>query len=78
MSPPRRSLANQRARARRAVRVAAYKAAWVIATLGLLGSALVELTQPHTSRFTFLFPLVWVALTIVFVRAVRRIRREGE
>jgi hypothetical protein len=75
----RRTLAAQPAvlRARRALRVAAYKVAWVIATLGLLGSTLVELTQPHTSRFTFLFPLAWVALTVVFVRAVRRIRREG-
>ena len=78
MPPLRRVLAAQPAvvRARRAMRVTAYKVAWVIATFGLLGSTLVDLTQANTSRFIFIFPLAWVALTVVFVRAVRRIRRE--
>ena len=80
MARLRRVIAAQPAvvRARRAARIAAYKTAWLIGTLGLLGSALVELTQPHTSRFTFLFPVAWVGLTIAIVRAVRRIRRESD
>ncbi len=65
-------------RARRALRVAAYKLMWVGATIGLLGSTLVELTQPHHSRWTFVFPVVWVVLTFVVVRAVRRTRREAQ
>ena len=64
-------------RARRAFRVAAYKLVWVGATIGLLGSTLVELTQPHHSQWTFLFPVAWVAVTIVVFRAIRRTRAEG-
>ena len=64
-------------RARRALRVAAYKVVWVGATIGLLGSTLVELTQPDGSRWTFVFPLVWIVLTVVVVRVVRRTRAEG-
>jgi hypothetical protein len=64
-------------RTRRALRVVAYKIVWVGATISLLGSTLVELTQPHHSQWTFLFPVVWVGLTIAIVRAVRRTRAEG-
>ena len=64
-------------RAKRALRVAAYKIIWVGATIGLLGSTLVSLTQPHHSRWTYAFPVVWVALTIYVFRAVRRTRAEG-
>lgn len=63
-------------RARRALRVAAYKVVWVVATISLLGSTLVELTQPDRSRWTFVFPLIWIVLTVVVVRAVRRERAE--
>ena len=69
---------SRRAKARRAVRVAAYKIVWVGATIGLLGSTLVELTQPHHSQWTFVFPVVWVVLTLVVIRAVRRTRAEGQ
>lgn len=64
-------------RARRAFRVAAYKLVWVGATISLLGSTLVELTQPHHSQWTYVFPVVWAAITIFVVRAVRRTRAEG-
>ena len=64
-------------RAKRALRVAVYKIIWVGATVGLLGSTLVELTQPHHSQWTFVFPVVWVAITVFIVRAVRRTRREA-
>ena len=64
-------------RARRAFRIAAYKLVWVAATIGLLGSTLVEYTQPHHSQWTFIFPIVWVAVTFFVVRAVRRTRAEG-
>ena len=63
-------------RARRALRIAAYKVVWVGATIGLLGSTLVELTQPHYSRWTFAFPVVWVGVTIAVIRAVSRARAE--
>ncbi len=64
-------------RAKRALRVATYKLIWVGATIGLLGSMLVSLTQPHPSRWTYAFPVVWIAVTIYVVRAVRRTRAEG-
>ena len=75
----RRALAAQPSvvKARRAARVAAYKVAWVIATVSLLGSTLIELTQAHPSRWTSLFPVLWLALTLMIVRAVRRIRKES-
>ena len=65
-------------RARRALRVAADKLVWVGATIGLLGSTLVELTQPQHSQWTFVFPVVWAAITVFVFRAVRRARREAQ
>lgn len=64
-------------RARRAARIAALKLAWAFASLVLLGSALAEWTQPHPSRFTFLFVVAWLAVSVWIFRAIRAERRAG-
>jgi hypothetical protein len=61
-------------RARVAARVAALKVAWVAVSLILLSSVLVEYTQPHPSRFTFLFVVAWLAASVWTYRAIRRAR----
>jgi hypothetical protein len=61
-------------RARRAARVAGIKVAWAVASLFLLSSTLVEYTQKHPSRFTPVFIVAWVGVSIWAFRAVRRAR----
>lgn len=62
-------------RARRAARVAGLKLTWVAASLVLLSSALVEWTQPHPSRLTFLFVVAWLGVSGWAYRAIKRARR---
>jgi uncharacterized membrane protein YfcA len=62
-------------RARRAARIAALKLAWFGTSVVLLGSALTEWTQPHASRWTFLFVVAWVGVSVWLYRAIRRERR---
>lgn len=61
-------------RARRAARIAALKLAWAAASVFLLGSSLAEWTQPHPSRWTFLFVVAWLAVSLWLYRAIRRER----
>ena len=61
-------------RARVAARVAALKVGWAVVTLILLSSVLVEYTQPHPSRYTFIFVVAWVGATAWTYRAIRKAR----
>jgi hypothetical protein len=61
-------------RARRAARIAALKVGWAIVSVMLLSSTLVEYTQPHPSRFTPAFVVIWLAATVWTYRAIRRAR----
>jgi hypothetical protein len=61
-------------RARVAARVAALKVTWAVVTLILLSSVLVEYTQPHPSRFTFIFVVAWLAASAWTYRAIRKAR----
>jgi hypothetical protein len=61
-------------RARVAARVAALKVGWAVVTLILLSSVLVEYTQPHPSRFTFIFVVGWVGATAWTYRSIRKAR----
>jgi hypothetical protein len=63
--------------ARRAARILSLKIGWGIASVVLLSSVLVEWTQPHPSRWTFLFVLAWLVVSVWTYRAIRRIRREA-
>jgi hypothetical protein len=47
---------------------------WAIVSVMLLSSALVEYTQPHPSRFTPVFIVLWIAASIWTYRAIRRAR----
>jgi hypothetical protein len=61
-------------RARRAAHVGALKLGWLIATVLLLSSTLVEYTQPHPSSFTPVFVVVWLGVSLWTYRAIRRAR----
>jgi hypothetical protein len=61
-------------RARVAARVAALKVGWAVVTLILLSSVLVEYTQPHPSRFTFIFVVAWVGASAWTYRSIRKAR----
>jgi hypothetical protein len=61
-------------RARRAARVAALKLAWVVATVVIGSSMLVEYTQPDPSPYTPVFAVVWLGLSGWTYRAIRRAR----
>jgi hypothetical protein len=61
-------------RARRAARVAALKLGWVVATLVLGSSMLVEYTQPNPSPFTPAFAVLWLGASVWTYRAIRRAR----
>jgi hypothetical protein len=61
-------------RARRAARVAGLKVTWVIVSVMLLSSTLVEYTQPHPSEFTPAFVVIWLGFTAWTYRAIRRAR----
>jgi hypothetical protein len=63
-------------RARVAARIAALKVGWAIVSLILLSSVLVEYTQPHPSRLTFLFVVAWVVASVWTYRSIRRARQE--
>jgi len=47
---------------------------WAVVTLILLSSVLVEYTQPHPSRFTFLFVVAWLGASAWTYRAIRKAR----
>jgi hypothetical protein len=61
-------------RARRAARIAAIKVGWALASLFCLSSTVVEYTQPHPSRFTPVFPVAFVLISIWAYRSVKRAR----
>jgi hypothetical protein len=64
-------------RARRAARIAAIKAGWAVASIFLLSSTVVEYTQPHPSRFTLVFVVAWIAISVWAYRSIRRLRQEA-
>lgn len=74
----RRAVANHSSvvRARRAVRIAMLKIVWAVGSIALLSSIPIELTQPHPSRWTFLFVVAWVAFSVGMFNALRRARQE--
>jgi Domain of unknown function (DUF1707) len=63
-----------RARGRIKARVAAIKAGWTMATLFAL-YATAELARSGLSLWLLAFPLVWVGISVVAYRALRRARR---
>ena len=57
-----------------AARVAAAVAVWIFLSLFLALSFVVALIATHASPWTLAFPLVWLAVTMLAVRDVRRAR----
>ena len=63
-----------RQRGLRAARIAAAVAVWAFLSLFLAFSFLVALITTHASPWTLAFPLVWLVVTMLAVRDVRRAR----
>jgi hypothetical protein len=63
-----------RHRARRAARLAAAVVVWAFLSLFLAIACIVALVATHASVWTLAFPLVWVAVTWLAARDIRRAR----
>jgi hypothetical protein len=61
-----------RRRARRAARIAGVAFSWAIFSVFLAVSFVVALVATHASAWTLAFPLAWLVVTALAVRAARR------
>jgi hypothetical protein len=61
-----------RRRARRATRIAGVAVSWLFFSVFLAISFVVALVATHASAWTLAFPLAWLAVTWLAVRAARR------